>query len=337
MRVSALNDVARLAGVSKATASRALSGRGYVSGTTRDRVVAAAAEIGYVVSANAASLVTGQTRNVGVVIPHINRWYFGEVLEGIESSLIEAGYDLTLYRLSADVTARRRVFEYFLVRKRVDAVIAVGIECTPIEVDLLHSLGVPVVGLSGQMDGVTTISIDDVATARLATEHLISLGHRQIMHIGTDQGKEVDFHTHDQRYVGFQHAMVAAGLDASAYRRTELTIAGGYATGLSVLADPRHRPTAIMAGSDEVAIGVIVAARQLGIAVPDQLSVIGIDGHELAAMFGLTTLAQNPAAQGGVAVSLVVDELLGETTSRQTSWHRYPVQLEVRGSTTAPR
>ena len=134
MRVSALNDVARLAGVSKATASRALSGRGYVSGATRDRVVAAAAEIGYVVSSNAASLVTGQTRNVGVVIPHINRWYFGEVLEGIESSLIEAGYDLTLYRLSADVTARRRVFEYFLVRKRVDAVIAVGIECTPIEV-----------------------------------------------------------------------------------------------------------------------------------------------------------------------------------------------------------
>ena len=92
-----------------------------------------------------------------------------------------------------------------------------------------------------------------------------------------------------------------------------------------------------MAGSDEVAIGVIVAARQLGIAVPDQLSVIGIDGHELAPMFGLTTLAQDPAGQGGVAVGLVVDELLGETTSRQTSWHRYPVQLEVRGSTTAPR
>ena len=131
--------------------------------------------------------------------------------------------------------------------------------------------------------------------------------------------------------------MVAAGLDASAYRRTELTIAGGYATGLSVLADPRHRPTAIMAGSDEVAIGVIVAARQLGIAVPDQLSVIGIDGHELAAMFGLTTLAQNPAAQGGVAVEPHRRRAARRGTSRQTSWHRYPVQLEVRGSTTAPR
>jgi DNA-binding LacI/PurR family transcriptional regulator len=336
VRVSALNDVARLAGVSKATASRALSGRGYVSAETRDRVVAAAAEIGYVVSSNASSLVTGQTRNVGVVLPHINRWYFGEVLEGIESSLIEAGYDLTLYRLSADAIARRRVFEYFLVRKRVDAVIAVGIECTPTEVALLHSLRVPVVGLGGPMEGVTTISIDDAGAAQLATDHLISLGHRQIMHIGTDQGNEVDFDTHDQRYVGFQRAMVAAGLDPSAYRRTELTIAGGYSTGLAVLADPRHRPTAIMAGSDEVAIGVIVAARQLGIGVPDQLSVIGIDGHELAPMFGLTTLGQDPAGQGGVAVGLIVDELLGATRSPDSLWHPYPVQLEVRGSTTAP-
>lgn len=334
--VSALNDVARIAGVSKATASRALSGRGYVSDETRDRVVAAAAEIGYVVSTNAASLVTGQTNNVGVVIPHINRWYFGEVLEGIESSLIEAGFDLTLYRLSADPIARRRVFEYFLVRKRVDAVIAVGIECTPIEVGLLHSLKVPVVGLGGPMDGVATISIDDAGAAQLATEHLISLGHRQIMHIGTDQGKEVDFHTHDQRYVGFQRAMAAAGLDPSNYRRTELTIAGGFATGLAVLADPRHRPTAIMAGSDELAIGTIVAARQLGIGVPDQLSVIGIDGHELAPMFGLTTLAQHPAGQGGFAVGLIVGELLGTTPSPDPVWRPYPVQLEVRGSTTAP-
>ena len=335
--VGALNDVARLAGVSKATASRALSGRGYVAVETRDRVVAAAAELGYVVSTNAASLVTGHTRNVGVVLPHINRWYFGEVLEGIETFLMDAGYDLTLYRLSADPVARRRVFEYFLVRKRVDAVIAVGIECTPVEVGLLHSLGVPVVGLGGPIEGVTTISIDDVAAAQLATEHLISLGHRRIMHIGTDQGNEVDFHTHDQRYRGFQRAMDAAGLDPSAYRRTELTIAGGFSTGLAVLADPRHRPSAIMAGSDEVAIGVIVAGRQLGIAVPEQLSVIGIDGHELAPMFGLTTLAQDPAGQASVAVGLIVDELLGATTSPDPVWHPYPVRLEVRGSTTAPR
>ena len=336
--MSALSDVARAAQVSKATASRALSGRGYVSTETRDRVVSAAAELGYVVSSNAASLVTGQTRNVGVVIPYINRWYFGEVLEGIESALIAAGYDLTLYRLSPDAAERRKVFEYFLVRKRVDAVIAVGIELTSHEVGLLHALGKPIVGIGGEIDGMATLSIDDVAAAALATNHLISLGHTRIMHFGGDQDKEMDFRVHSQRLRGFREAMDAAGLDSSekSFRSAALSMPGGYSLGLSVLADPRSRPTAIVAGSDELAIGTIVAARQLGIQVPAQLSVVGIDGHELSEMFGLTTIAQHPKAQGTRAVGLVMDELADESRAAEREWRAYPVRLEVRASTTAP-
>lgn len=336
--MSALSDVARAAQVSKATASRALSGRGYVSEETRDRVVAAAAALGYVVSANAASLVTGQTRNVGVVIPHINRWYFGEVLEGIESALISEGYDLTLYRLSEDPAERRRVFEYFLVRKRVDAVLAVGIELSSHEVGLLHSLAKPIVGIGGPVQGIASLSIDDTAAAALATNHLISLGHRRIMHFGGDQDKEMDFRVHSARLAGFQQAMTAAGLDAgeTAFRSTALSMPGGYAIGLAVLADPRTRPTGIVAGSDELAIGTIVAARQLGIQVPAQLSVVGIDGHELAEMFGLTTIAQHPKSQGSHAVSLVMRELAAPAAEAELAWHPYPVHLEVRASTTAP-
>lgn len=336
--MSALSDVARAAQVSKATASRALSGRGYVSEETRDRVVSAAAAIGYVVSSNASSLVTGQTRNVGVVIPHINRWYFGEVLEGIESALIAAGYDLTLYRLSADAAERRRVFEYFLVRKRVDAVIAVGIELTRHEVGLLHSLAKPIIGIGGPIEGIATLSIDDVAAAALVTNHLISLGHTRIMHFGGDQQREMDFRVHSARLAGFRGAMTAAGLDGgdSAFRATALSVQGGYAVGLAVLADPRSRPTAVVAGSDELAIGTIVAARQLGIQVPAQLSVVGIDGHELAEMFGLTTLAQRPKDQGTHAVGLVMDELGDSPTRPELRWRPYPVRLEVRSSTTAP-
>lgn len=333
--MSALSDVARLADVSKATASRALSGRGYVSPETRERVIAAAAELGYVVSTNAASLVTGQTRNVGVVIPHINRWYFGDVLEGIESALIAAGYDLTLYRLSADSDERRRVFEYFLVRKRVDAVIAVGIELTQHEVALLDALGKPVVGIGGPIQGIATLSIDDVAAAALVTDHLISLGHTRIMHFGGDQGDEMDFRVHSQRLAGFRLAMDAAALDhTDAFRSTPLSVPGGYAIGLAVLADPRTRPTAVFAGSDEVAIGTIVAARQLGIQVPNQLSVVGIDGHELAEMFALTTLAQDPAEQGATAVRCVMAGVAGTPVDRV--WTPFPVRLEVRGSTRAP-
>ena len=100
--MSAISDVARLAGVSKSTASRALTGRGHVSEETRRRVSDAAAEIGYIASPNAASLVTGRTKNVGIVIPFVNRWFFGEVLEGAEQALLSAGYDLTLYNLATD-------------------------------------------------------------------------------------------------------------------------------------------------------------------------------------------------------------------------------------------
>lgn len=338
--MSAIGDVARIAGVSKSTASRALSGRGYVSDATRERVVQAAAGLGFVVSSNAASLVTGQTRNVGVVIPFINRWFFAEVLDGVESSLISSGYDLTLYRLSVDAEQRRRVFDYFLVRKRVDAVIAIGIELTPREVDQLRSLGKPIVGIGGPIDGIPTLNIDDVETTCLATELLINLGHRNIMHMGGDLQEQMDFRVHAQRLAGFQHAMTEAGLESEGnFRAVPFSIPGGYEVALQVLADPRQRPTAIVAGCDEVAIGVIVAARQLGIQIPTQLSVVGIDGHTLAPMFGLTTFEQFPTNQGTRAAELILERLnrSADHDGTQSGLRiTMPVSLVVRSSTSAP-
>jgi DNA-binding LacI/PurR family transcriptional regulator len=335
--VSALADVARMAMVSKSTASRALSGSGYVSPQTRLRVTEAAAEIGYVVSSNAASLVTGRTRNVGVVIPFINRWFFGEVLEGIEAALIGAGYDLTLYRLSEDPAQRRRVFDYFLVRKRVDAVLAVGTELTSQEIGLLQDLGKPIVGLGGYIEGIPTLSIDDVDAARLATTHLTSLGHERIIHLGGDQDEQMDFRVHAQRLTGFRRAMSDAGLEhAGAFHAVPFSVQGGYQSARQLLSDPRTRPTAIVAGCDEIAIGVIIAARELGIQVPAQLSVIGIDDHDLSEMFGLTTLSQRPGLQGRLAVDLLMREL--DVTSDPGDVQRVaiPVVLRVRHSTTAP-
>ncbi len=335
--MSAIGDVARLAGVSKSTASRALSGSGYVSAATRERVVEAAASLGFVVSSNAASLVTGKTRNVGVVIPFINRWFFAEVLDGIESALISAGYDLTLYRLSPNAEQRSRVFDYFLVRKRVDAVIAIGIELTAREVEKLRSLGKPIVGLGGPIDGIPTLNIDDVEVTRMATELLINLGHRNIMHLGGDLDEQMDFRVHEQRLSGFQQAMSAAGLESDGkFRAVPFTIPGGFAGALHVLADPRQRPTAIVAGCDEVAVGVIVAARQLGIQIPAQLSVVGIDGHSLAPMFGLTTFEQHPAQQGAMAVELVLDESAKRDQESDPRRVVLPVALAVRSSTSGP-
>jgi len=333
--MSAISDVARLAGVSKSTASRALSGGGYVSEQTRLRVESAAAAIGYVVSSTASSLVTGRTRNVGVLIPVVSRWFFSEVLEGIESALIAAGYDLTLYRLGPAGEQRRRIFDYFLVRKRVDAVIAVGIDLTAQELGLLHALRGPVVGIGGAIDGVPTVSIDDVGAARFATAHLIGLGHRRILHLGGDQHDQMDFRVHAQRLAGVRQAFAEEGVGRDAdFRAVPFSIQGGYHGALQVLADPSTRPTAIVAGCDEIAVGVIVAARQLGIQVPAQLSVIGIDGHALAEMFALTTLEQHPAEQGASAVDLALARL--DDPAAPAERIVVPTTLVVRGSTTAP-
>ncbi|WP_309710106.1 LacI family DNA-binding transcriptional regulator [Pseudolysinimonas sp.] len=336
--MSSLAEVARRAGVSKATASRALSGAAHVSPAAKERVAAAAADLGYVVSSTAASLVTGRTKNVGVITPFINRWFFAEVLEGIEGALIQAGYDLTLFRLPPEPEQRSRLFRYFLVRKRVDAIVCVGVELAPGEVELIQALRRPAVGIGGAIPGIMTMCIDDEQAARLATRHLISLGHTRIVHIGGDLDAQLDFKVHSRRLAGFRGAMDEAGLEHPDDFRPARTfsVPGGYEAAMSLLADPRSRPTAIVAGCDEIAIGAITAARQLGIVVPSGLSIVGIDDHPYSEMFGLTTVRQRPGEQGELAVDLVVRAMTEVDGGLPSTSIDIPITLVVRTSTTAP-
>ena len=333
-----LADVAQRAGVSKSTASRALSGRGSVSRSTQKKVTAAAQELGFVGSSAAESLATGRSRNIAVVTPFINRWFYSEVIDGVESALIGAGYDLTLYRLTDDTDQRRQLFDYFLVRKGVDAVIALTLFISDDEVRRLRKLGKPVVGVGGLIPHVPTLSIDDVATARRATEHLIELGHRRIVHVGGDQEKQLDFEVPSNRLKGFRVALAGAGLTQNNdFYADDFDIPGGYRSARTVLADSTTRPTAIVAGSDEIALGVIVAARELGLDVPSDLSVIGIDGHPLGETFGLTTMNQHPANQGSLAVSQALAQLGGAWDETDDTHLELQVDLKLRSSTTTPR
>ena len=310
----AIGDVARLAGVSKATASRALSGRGEVAEATRRRVEEAATSIGFVASPAAASLVTGRTKNIGVVIPFVNRWYFGGVLEGIERALLAAGYDLTLYNVDAHGPERERVFDFFLARKRVDAVIAVGVDLTESEMAGLELRRKPIVSLGGSAPRAPRLAIDDRAAAMLAAEHLLHLGHVRIAHLAGREARSNPQSVQGRRLDGFRAALAAAGIEAVAgavVRETEMSLPGGYAAALQLLGQPGPRPTALFAASDEMAIGAMLAAERLGIAVPADLSIASIDGHEYAEMFGLTTVEQYPGDQGRQAVELAM-RLLGE-------------------------
>src|SRR5690606_26113174 len=112
-----IDEVAKLAGLSTATVSRALSGRGHVSPASRERVHVAAEALGYVVSSQASGLATGRTRNVGVIVPLLDRWFFSTVLSGVTSTLMRAGYDITLYNITADAAMRREVVRTFLRRQ----------------------------------------------------------------------------------------------------------------------------------------------------------------------------------------------------------------------------
>ena len=328
-----LEDVARQAGVSKSTASRALSGHGSVSRDTKKRVEKAAQKLGFVASSAAESLATGRSKNIALLTPFVNRWFYGEVIDGVEAALIGAGYDLTLYRLTNDPAQRKSLFDYFLIRKGVDAVIALTLFITADEVKRLHTLGKPIVGIGGKIPDVCTYYINDKDVSKRQTEHLLELGHTHIVHFGGSKDGEFDFNVHSNRLAGFREAMKTAGLSQkNDFYPEEISFSGGYRSALTVFGAKGPKPTAVVAASDEVAIGAISAINSLGLSVPGDVSIIGIDGHPVGETLGLTTMVQHASRQGSMAVSQAL-AMLGGLNPGPDYAMELPVDLKIRSST----
>jgi DNA-binding LacI/PurR family transcriptional regulator len=330
--MSGIADVASRAGVSKATASRALTGHGYVAPETRERVQQAARDLGYVASSSAASLVTGRTHTIALVVPRVGRWYFGEIIEGIERSLMRLGYDLTLYVAEPDSRDRDRLYRHFLARKRFDGVIAVALEPDDSDLESLVGFAKPTVCIGNTLAGIVTLGIDNVAIGRMITQHLLALGHTRVAFIGATPEGDPPARDVDDRQEGYVQAMREAGLPVTVHP-SALTITAGYSAATSALADADARPTAIVGACDEVAIGAIIAAQRLGIAVPSQLSAIGVDGHDYAEMFALTTVEQDPCRQGEDAVAMLMSMMDGTQPPERTT---APARMVMRASTAAP-
>jgi DNA-binding LacI/PurR family transcriptional regulator len=310
--MTGIKDVAREVSMSTATVSRALRGLPGVSEETRDRVRETARRLGYVPSPSAAGLASGQTRTVAVIVPWVTRWFFAAVVQGAEQVLRERGYDLLLYNLAGDESARHRVFETSLLTKRVDAVLVLSLKPSPDELARLAKLGRPVTIVGADVPGWATVRIDDELAARCATQHLVDLGHERIAYVGGATEGVLDFTAPAARLSGYHAALAAAGLrpDPALEADGEFSVAGGSRAGFELLGRP-DRPTAVFAASDEMAIGVLRAARDLGLRVPEDLSVIGVDDHEMAEIFDLTTVAQPVLEQGRVAAQQVLAALTG--------------------------
>ena len=154
-----IKDVARMAGVSTATASRALTGSGPVAAATRTRVQEAVATLGYVADSAASSLASGRTRNIGLVTPSVHRWFFAAVLEGAADELVRHGYDLTLYDVGQDPERRSTVISDLLPRRRLDALITLSFRLSMFELAGLERLGLPVIAVGGRLPAGETLSL----------------------------------------------------------------------------------------------------------------------------------------------------------------------------------
>ncbi|GAA3748744.1 LacI family DNA-binding transcriptional regulator [Plantactinospora mayteni] len=339
--MTTIDDVARLAGVSTATVSRALRGLPTVSETTRTRVLRAAEQLDYTVSPSASRLAGGKTGTVAVIVPRIATWFVGAVVQAAEEVLHTAGYDLLLYNIGGREQARTRLLHKSNLPKRVDAVMLVA---TPMRADdraTIASLALPgvTVGSGTVVPGWPSIRIDDRAAGRAATEHLLSLGHRRIACVWGEPVDEYSHPAHLERHRGYREALDGAGLgpDPRLGIAARADAAGGRAATERLIARG-ELPTAIFASCDEVAMGVLNALRTAGLRVPQQVSVIGVDDHDLAGAFGLTTVAQPAAEQGRLAAGTLLGPLAGRTrTGEESAPVVLPTRLVLRDSTGPPR
>ena len=329
-----LADIARLAGVGVGTASRALSNSPGVAATTRQRVMAVAERHAYVVSPDASKLARGATGRVALVVPHLSRWFFGTMVEALESVFRDAHFDVLLYHVG-DVDDRHDFFHRLPARRKVDAVVVLGFPVEEAEQNRLELLDVRIVAAGGQDAVYPHVSIDDCEAGRQAVDHLISLGHRAIAMVEAVDPDQPN--PPSARSDAYYQALEAAGIPVDP-RLVVTTDWGGEqgAEAMGKLLSIPARPTAVYAHSDEVAFGVLRTVRRAGLRVPEDISVVGIDDHPVAALVDLTTIRQPVAEQGRLAARLVLSLLAGEPATATPTSVLLPTQLIVRGTTGPP-
>ena len=309
-------DVASLAGVSPATVSRSLRGLPNVSEATRSKVLAAARELSYVASPSASGLASGRTTTVGVVVPFVTRWFFAQAVAGACDVLHEAGYDVLLYNLGG-TEGRDRFFDRMPLTRRVDAVLVLTLPLSEEHADALRALSLPLVVVGSQVPGVTSVSIDDIEGAQRAVNHLLHQGHELVAMISA-VGDDFGFSASRNRVLGYRQALSAAGLEARDDMLVTATYGiGGGAEAMEQLLSGDVLPTSVFAEYDELAIGAMRTLSRAGISVPGQVSVVGFDDHEMAAVVDLTTVSQPVYEQGTIAAGLLLDALSGETEAAE--------------------
>jgi LacI family transcriptional regulator len=324
-------EVAKQAGVGVATVSRVLNGSPAVREETRRRVLDAIEALDYAPNAAARALSTGRSLAVAVVAPFFTRPSVMERLRGVSHVLAGAGYQLVLF----DVERPGEAAEYFRRLSAgggLDALLSISLCPAEDDLERFAEAEVPVVLVDHPHRAVPAVHTDDAAGGRLATQHLLDLGHRRIAFLGDFEHNYDGFVSSARRRTGYEEALAAAGLHAD----PALVLRGPHgreaAAALTREAlDRPDPPTALFAASDTQAVGALEAAEALGARVPGDLSVVGYDDIELARHAGLTTVAQPLEESGACGAAMVLTALEGGPISGR----ELPVDLVVRHTTGA--
>lgn len=329
--MAGIKEIAALAGVSTATVSRALRGMHHVNQETRGKIIDAARALDYPLEKEKGTVPPGRLHSVGVVAPFISSWYFSQVIHGAEHALREAGYDLLLYNFG-QMKGRERLFQHQLLKGRVDGIIVISLPPTKEEFDSMLSLGIPIALVGMHHEGCASVAIDDVAAARTATQHLVNQGHKDIALMSGRPDDPFNFSVPQDRRLGFMQVLAENRLEWLPNREVhgDFTMHGGARAMDDLLARP-NRPTAIFCESDEMAIGAMQAVRRHDIKVPDDISIVGFDGHEMAEFSDLTTIEQPVQLMGELAAKAIMEKLRKPDASLPSI--TLPTTLIVRNST----
>lgn len=328
-----IREVASRAGVSTATVSRVLSGVGKATPQTEARVRKAAEELGYRPSAVARSLRVRRTRTLGLIVTDIGNPFFPDLVKAADDRAQQLGFTILLGTAAYD---ERRAMHYVRVMadRRVDGVIVASSQLSQAGWSILLSSPVPVVVANAEPAGlpVRVITSDNLTGAQLAVQHLVQLGHRSIGYV---RGPRT-YTAARPRIKGFKLACEAAGLSGAA---TPIVAGRGDVESGARAARQLLRDcpsvTAIVCYNDLTAIGVLRALRDEGLRVPEDVSVVGCDDIAAASWIvpRLTTLAQQKAAMGRLAVEAVVAAIEQPGEQLEATVIRLPMELRIREST----
>ncbi|WP_431801258.1 LacI family DNA-binding transcriptional regulator [Halobacillus andaensis] len=303
-----MSDVAKLAGVSTATVSRVLRNPEAVRTATKQKVLEAIEELKYQPNMLARHFRRSETNTILVVVPNIINTVFAEIVGGIEDEASRNGYRVLLRNSNNQIDSEYGSIEH-MKQRQVDGMILLS---PKLDEDTLLDINkkYPIVLATAHLDvtKIPVVSIDNVNSSKKATEHLISLGHRRIAHVAGPLHSLISKY----RFKGYRQAMKENGIDfdTNLIREGEFTFESGYEQMLQLL-DYNFPPSAVFAASDEMAMGVINAAKHRGIKVPDDLAVVGFDNIKFSSIFDppLTTIAQPKFGMGKRAMELLIKKI----------------------------